>query len=114
MFVEIRTRNLSVDLETEAELQDHVSLALTRFAPFIDRVLVRLDDVNGPRGGIDKVCRTTVSFRSGGVIVSEGRSDAVRKALAASVVRARAQIRSRAQKRARGSRRPAAAARLAS
>lgn len=113
MFVEIRTRNLRVDSEIEAELQDHVSLALGRFAPFIDRVLVRLDDVNGPRGGVDKVCRTTVSLRSGGVVVSEGRSDAVRKALAASVVRARVQMRSRSQKRARGSRRPTAA-RLAS
>lgn len=104
MFVEIRTRNLSVDPAVEAELQDHVSLALTRFGPFIDRVLVRLDDVNGPRGGIDKVCRTTVSLKGGGIVVSEGRSAAVRKALAASVVRARAQLRSRAEKRARGPR----------
>ncbi len=106
MFVEIRTRKLVVVPETEAELQDHVSLALVRFAPAIERVVVRIDDVNGPRGGIDKVCRTTVILRGGGVVVAEGRSDVVRKALAVSVVRARAQIRSRAQ-RARVTRRDA-------
>lgn len=108
MFVEIRTRNLTVAPEIEARLQDRVSLTLARFAPFIERVVVRLDDVNGPRGGIDKVCRTTVSLRNGGVVVSEGRSDTVHKALGGSVVRARAQVRDRAQKRARGLRRSVA------
>lgn len=109
MFVEIRTRNLVVAPEIEAELQDHVSLALARFSRLIALVVVRLDDVNGPRGGIDKVCRISVSLRGGGTVVSEGRSDNVRKALGESVVRARTQMRSRSERRARGSRRVEAA-----
>ncbi len=109
MFVEVRTRNLTVAPKIEAELQDYVSFTLSRFARSIDRVLVRLDDVNGPRGGVDKICRTIVSLRSGGTVVAEGKGDVIHKALAASIARARAQMRSRVQKRARSPRRPAAA-----
>lgn len=108
MFVEIRTRNMAVAPKIEARLREHVSVALTRFAPLIESVVVRLDDVNGPRGGIDKLCRTTVSLRHGGAIVAQGRNDSVPKALAASVTRARTQLREQRHKRARGSRRMAA------
>lgn len=42
-------------------LRRHVELAvvqhLGRFAPDVSSVVVRIDDVNGPRGGLDKHCR---------------------------------------------------------
>lgn len=57
-----------------AELVDHVDrrlhFALARFGPRIARATVALEDVNGPRGGVDKACRIVVRLRSGGDIVA--------------------------------------------
>ena len=45
-------------------LRDHalrrVHTALRRFAPRLGDVHVRLSDVNGPRGGVDKRCHVNV------------------------------------------------------
>ncbi len=57
MNLEIR----GVDLEPTAAIREHVSrrlaFALSRFSGRLKEVEVRLRDVNGPKGGLDKVCR---------------------------------------------------------
>ncbi len=40
--------------------------ALGRFSTAIDNVSVRVGDVNGPRGGVDKRCRIVVKLRASG------------------------------------------------
>lgn len=40
-----------------------VALALGRYAPELTLVVVRVGDLNGPRGGADKRCHVTVSGR---------------------------------------------------
>ncbi len=40
--------------------------ALGRFGPAIDHVSVRVADVNGPRGGVDKHCQIVVKLRASG------------------------------------------------
>jgi len=40
--------------------------ALGRFGPAIDHVSVRVGDVNGPRGGVDKHCQILVKLRASG------------------------------------------------
>jgi putative sigma-54 modulation protein len=56
------------------ELVEHVDrrlhFALARFGPRIARATVALEDVNGPRGGVDKACRIVVRLRSGGDVVA--------------------------------------------
>lgn len=37
-----------------------LGMKLGKFAPSIERVSVRVKDVNGPRGGMDKLCRVKV------------------------------------------------------
>jgi len=38
-------------------MERRLRFALTRFGGRVGRVKVRISDVNGPRGGIDKCCR---------------------------------------------------------
>ena len=40
--------------------------ALGRFSPAIAHVNVRVGDVNGPRGGVDKHCKIVVKLRAAG------------------------------------------------
>jgi hypothetical protein len=62
------------------DLPDHIErrlrFALARFQGRIEKVLVFLHDHNGPKGGIDKVCRILVKTRGcGSVIVAVVDSD---------------------------------------
>ncbi|MEZ5739541.1 MAG: ribosome-associated translation inhibitor RaiA [Burkholderiaceae bacterium] len=63
MQIEIQAR----DFPLTAALRDHVEkrlrFALSRFSDRVQRVAVRLSDVNGPRGGQDKNCHLHVRLR---------------------------------------------------
>ncbi|HEX6616224.1 MAG TPA: HPF/RaiA family ribosome-associated protein [Gemmatimonadales bacterium] len=46
--------------------------AVGRLREHVHEIQVRLSDVNGPRGGVDKRCRILLSGVRGGVIVVQG------------------------------------------
>lgn len=60
MRLEIRCRNIELSGELRQHIQQRVGQALNRFDRHIGPVWVALADVNGPKGGPDKVCRVTV------------------------------------------------------
>jgi putative sigma-54 modulation protein len=65
-----------------AELTKHrLQRALGRFASRVRRVRVCLNDVNGPRGGIDKRCRMRVDLFPRGAVVVEAVGAAFEQAL---------------------------------
>lgn len=68
MRIDIRGVHYDLADELERHVERRLRSALGRFAGRIDRVLVRIADVNGPRGGIDKRCRITIVLVPRGVV----------------------------------------------
>jgi CBS domain-containing protein len=56
----VRSVGTAVDAADQAYLRRKLGMKLGKFAPSIERVSARIDDVNGPRGGVDKRCRIKV------------------------------------------------------
>lgn len=71
MRVELRARSITINDGLRAHAERRLRFALGRFGPSISRVCLRLDDVNGPRGGIDKSCRLLVGLVQGGEVIVE-------------------------------------------
>lgn len=63
----------SRSLEVTDELRDHVArrvhFALDAFGEHIGTVEVQLEDLNGPRGGVDKRCVITAAVQKVGTLV---------------------------------------------
>lgn len=73
--VSIRTSRVEVDDDRRDAIRRKLGQKLGKFATSIERVTVRIRDVNGPRGGIDHRCQVKVVL-SGlpSVVVEEGRA----------------------------------------
>ena len=53
----LRTSGLSIDPELRGYVHRRLGWRLGKFAPHIERLTVRFEDVNGPRGGLDVACK---------------------------------------------------------
>jgi len=57
-------------VQVTTDLREYIDrrlhFALGRFSPAIDHVSVRVGDINGPRGGVDKYCQIVVKLRASG------------------------------------------------
>jgi len=65
MRFQIRGRNMRVGNQLRDQLEKRLQFALGRFEPRIRQVSVDLEDLNGPRGGVDKSCRIAVHLNRG-------------------------------------------------
>ena len=74
MKIDVRFR----DLEHSDALRDHavrrIHFHLGRFRHEISSVQVRISDINGPKGGVDKQCQVTVRGRRFSAVVIEDLS----------------------------------------
>jgi putative sigma-54 modulation protein len=76
MRIDVRSKDLEVSELTREYVDHRLGFALRRFDGRITNVRVHLEDVNGPKGGIDKRCRIEVNGeRSLQVIVNETQGD---------------------------------------
>lgn len=76
MQLVIRATNVPVSDPIRDHVVKRVLNAAKRFGRRVSRVTVVIEDVNGPRGGIDKACRIEAGLASSGdpVVITE-RSD---------------------------------------
>ena len=91
MPLDISSNRLMSDALREY-IERKLELALDRFDHRLDRIQVRLEDVNGPRGGLDKRCRLHVVGLPSWRIHVEGVGDTFYDAVDAAVARARRSV----------------------
>ncbi len=70
-MIELRSSNLPISTAMREHVDRRIDFAIRRFASRIDRVIVRLVDVNGPKGGPDKRCRIIARFSPVGSVIVE-------------------------------------------
>lgn len=101
MKLVIRSRGIELSPPLHDLVVRRVRFALSRLDGAIRDVHVTLADVNGPRGGVDKVCRLRIRGPRIGALVVEDRDDVLERAVDRSVDRAaRAVVRALERERA--------------
>ncbi len=69
-------RSSVLTVELRELLERRLAFALSRFDARIQRTTVVVADANGPRGGIDKLCRITTKLRrAGDVTITDQDAD---------------------------------------
>jgi hypothetical protein len=106
MKIEIRNLNEQVDQSQRDYIERRLLFALGRFGSRIRRVMVRLEDMNGPRGGLDKRCHIEVRMSGRSVLVVDVRDvelePAVSRAAERIARRVRDELTTRLAQRQRG------------
>jgi hypothetical protein len=75
MRIELRGINVQTSEAIGRFAARQLGRALGRYARPVQRVIVRLQDDNGPRHGIDKTCRITIDLARRGRLAVEARAD---------------------------------------
>jgi ribosome-associated translation inhibitor RaiA len=70
MIWELKDKGVARPKDLPDHIERRLRFALSRFDGRIQKVLVFLQDQNGPKGGIDKVCRVLVKTRGCGTVVA--------------------------------------------
>ena len=70
MDIDIKFRGVAATEELRAHAHRQLDFHLRRFGHDVRRVVMRLDDDNGPRGGTDKRCSLTLRGDRIGTLVS--------------------------------------------
>jgi putative sigma-54 modulation protein len=76
MNIEIRATNVGVTDALEQHITTKVRAAVGAQREHLDRVLVRICDVNGPKGGRDIHCHVMVRLRGRTLVVHDLAEDA--------------------------------------
>ena len=90
MLINLSALKFRVTAAIERHVNRRLKAATARTSDSVTRTIVRLWDINGTRGGVDKACRVVVWLRGRGTIVVE----AVDRDLYAAIDAAATKIRS--------------------
>lgn len=95
----IRVLGVDLDSEKRKSIRQQLGASLGKFRSAIERVSVRVEDVNGPRGGIDQVCRIKVVLSDLPSVVFEDRNASLDAAIGGSLAGVAQAVRRSLQRR---------------
>jgi len=97
----IRTFGTYLNQNTRTSIRRNLDRKFGKFARSIERMSMRLKDVNGPRGGVDHVCRIKVVLRNLPSVVYEKQDVSLDTAVGGALAGAERAVR-RTLQRSRG------------
>jgi CBS domain-containing protein len=95
----IRVAGVELDQDDRAYIRQILGMKLGKYANSIERVSVRLKDVNGPRGGIDQVCRIKVVLSGLPSVVFQSQAASLKAAINGALTGVERAVRRRMQRR---------------
>lgn len=95
----IRVDGVSLDDDDRAYIRRRLGEKLGKYASSIERVTVRVRDVNGPRGGVDLVCRIKVVLSGLPSVVVEHQAALLKPALTRALTGVERAVRQTVQRR---------------
>jgi putative sigma-54 modulation protein len=99
MRLTIRAPQLSATDRIRSYVDKRVRDALTHVEDRIENVQIRLEDLNGPKGGVDKRCQVYANCGRLGIVRTEARDDDLRLAIDTAVERAKSAVQHAVGKR---------------
>ena len=75
MQLDIRGRNMRLTPALLDHIERRLRFAVGRFTTRLGRVAVRIDDLNGPRGGVDKRCHIHLELAGRTLSIDEVDAD---------------------------------------
>ena len=93
MKIQIIKRKLELKKEQYEEAVSSCERLCQRFMDSINSVTMRLSDINGPKGGVDKECIVQIQLINGGVITAAKRHEHVPGAIHRTLDTARTLLR---------------------
>jgi ribosome-associated translation inhibitor RaiA len=96
--VAIRVAGVDVSDDVRADIRRKLGRQIGKFALSIERVTVRLSDVNGPRGGMDQQCQVKVVLSGAPSVVVESQSATMHAAIASAIAGVARAVRKRLQR----------------
>lgn len=87
MHIDLKGHGVTFTEALGEHARRRLAFALSRFEPRLARVRLHLEDVNGPKGGVDKRCRVVVHLTQGGEVLAEDVSSDAYEAIASAVER---------------------------
>jgi len=99
MKIDITMQQGCSDNKISRKMARRVRLVLSRFAPSIQTVTIRITDTNGPKGGKDTRCIVSVKLASAGEIVVHSEGEKVLSVLSHCLSRAERAVRRSLERR---------------
>jgi ribosome-associated translation inhibitor RaiA len=63
MKISVRPRDIEWSDELQKQVERSIAYAVDRYSTRVTHISVYLADLNGPRGGVDKLCQITADMR---------------------------------------------------
>lgn len=105
MDIRLQTQHVVLPRRALSRIRTRVREGLERVAERVTRLQVTLKDINGPRGGRDKVCILRAELVDGGQVVVIDRAANLRRAMARCLQRSKRVIDREVKRRQRARRR---------